>query len=157
MTQLIRWDPFREMMAWRSALERVFDDSLTMSRTWDQGSWELALDVAEEEDAFVVKASIPGIKPEDMDISLTDNLLTIKGETKVEQEFEKAQYHVRERRFGSFQRSVALPTAVNANAVDASYENGVLTLRVPKADEVKPHKISIRRGNMIEGQSTKVK
>jgi HSP20 family protein len=104
----------------------------------------LPLDVIETEDEFIVKASLPGIDPDELDISLTDNVLTIKGEIKVE-EAEDVRYHLRERRFGMFQRSISLPVPVNADKVEAVYEHGVLTLHIPKAEEVKPKHISIKK------------
>lgn len=107
-------------------------------------NWGLALDVAENDDAFVVTASVPGMKPDDLDITITDNVLTIKGEYKADETIEEEQYHIRERRYGSFGRSITLPVAVNADEVDANYENGVLILTVPKAEEVKPRRITVK-------------
>ena len=115
--------------------------------------------MAEKDDAFVVKASIPGINADDLEITLSDNVLTIKGEIKADEDIEEEQYHVRERRYGSFMRSVTLPTPVDADAVEATYEHGVLTLTVPKAEEAKPKRIAIRSNGhqkMIEGKATEV-
>lgn len=150
MTQLIRWDPFREMMTLRSAVDRLFDETFIGNRVFEPTTWSLPLDVAETEEGYEVKASLPGIDPSDIDISLTDNVLSIKGETKSEKEVEEARYHLRERRHGSFFRSVTLPTPVAADAVDATYQAGVLTLRVPKAAEAKPRKIAVRTSQVIE-------
>ena len=147
MTTLVRWDPIREMMQLQNAVDRLFESELASTLPlWRQSAtaWMLPLDVIETEDEFIVKASIPGINPDELDISLTDNVLTIKGEIKVE-EAEDARYHLRERRFGMFQRSISLPVPVNADKVEAMYENGVLTLRIPKAEEVKPKHISIKK------------
>ena len=134
----------REMAAWRNAMNRLFEDTAELG-LWDRSeAWALALDVAETEDSFLVKASIPGIKPEDLEITLTDNVLTIKGEIEETSELEEAQWHMRERRFGSFQRSITLPTPVDANAIEATYEDGVLSLNVPKVEEVKPKRIEVK-------------
>ena len=145
MRMIVRRDPMlREMAAWRSAMGQLMEDAPEFG-LWDRSdSWALALDVAETEDNFLVKASIPGIKPEDMEITLTDNVLTIKGEILDIQESEDAQWHMRERRFGSFQRSITLPTPVDANAIEATYVDGVLNLNVPKIEEVKPKRIEVK-------------
>jgi HSP20 family protein len=132
------------MAAWRNAMNRLFEDTAELG-FWDRSeAWALALDVAETEDSFLVKASIPGINPEDLEITLTDNVLTIKGEIEESTELEEAQWHMRERRFGSFQRSITLPTPVDANAIEATYEDGVLSLNVPKVEEVKPKRIEVK-------------
>ncbi len=147
MTTLVRWDPIREMMQLQNAVDRLFESELASTLPlWRQSAtaWMLPLDVIETEDEFIVKASLPGINPDELDISLTDNVLTIKGEIKVEDD-EDVRYHLRERRFGMFQRSISLPVPVNADKVEAVYENGVLTLHIPKAEEVKPKHISIKK------------
>jgi HSP20 family protein len=155
MAQLIRWDPFREMMQIREAFDRLFDETFALPRLREPMTWTLALDVAEKDNAYIVKASLPGVNPDDIDISITDNVLTIRGETKVEKDIEKAEYHLRERRYGSFSRSISLPAPVNAEAVEASYENGVLTLHIPKAPEAQPRKIAVKTGKTIEGEASK--
>ena len=147
MTTLVRWDPFREMMQLQNAVDRIFESELASTLPlWRQSetAWMLPLDVIETEDEFIVKASIPGISPDELNINLTDNVLTIMGEIKVE-EAEDVRYHLRERRFGMFQRSFSLPVPVNSDKVEAVYENGVLTLHIPKVEEVKPKHISIKK------------
>ena len=163
MSNLIRWDPFRDlstlgqMMTFRDAMDRMFESSLLGPwENWQQpASWDLALDVAEKEDEFLVKASLPGINPDDLEITYNANVLTIKGETKEEKDVEEHRYHLRERRYGSFYRSVTLPSTVNPNKIEASYEGGVLTLHMPKAEEAKPKHIPVHSGSvpkMIEGK-----
>ncbi len=157
MSTLMRWDPFREMMALRRTMDRLFEDWSEQPVLWEREGadvWRLAVDVVENEDNFIVQASVPGIKPEDLDISLSDNVLTIKGEFKAQEEKEGEKYHIRERRFGRFMRSLSLPVPVNADKIDAVYENGVLTLTLPKAEEVKPKKIAIKANGqkVIEGK-----
>ena len=106
-----------------------------------------------------MKASVPGIKPDELDISYSDDTLTIKGEIKSDNEVKEGQYHVRERRYGTFTRSINLPTRIKGDAIEASYENGVVVLRLPKAEEVKPKRIPIKIGDgnqkMIEGKVKK--
>ncbi len=151
---LTRWDPFRDMLSMRRAMDRLFDRSLESS--WSDTPWDLALDVMETKDDFIVKASLPGINPDDLEITFTDNVLTIKGETKEDKEIKEEQYHLRERRQGTFSRSISLPNRVKSEAISASYDAGVLTLKLPKVEEVKPKRISINVGNgskLIEGKS----
>ena len=96
----------------------------------------------------VVKASLPGVDPNDVEITYTNNTLTIKGEVREEQELEDALYHLRERNFGSFARSITLPAGVEPDKIEANYEAGVLTIRLPKAEEIKPKKIAIKAGDV---------
>ena len=154
MTRLMRWNPTREMMTLRNEFDRLFEKFLDLPQLQENRGldWGLALDVAENDQAYTIKASVPGVSPDDIDITLSDNVLTIKGEFKEEKDVEEEKYHLRERRFGSFGRSVTLPVAVNAEAVDANYDNGVLTLTVPKAEEVKPKRITIKANQpVLEG------
>ena len=151
---LTRWDPFQEMLNLRRTVDRLFDNVST-DRGWPQPTlWSLAVDVVENKDEFIIKASLPGMNPEDLDVSYTNDTLTIKGEIKSEDEVNEDQYHLRERRYGSFSRSLSLPTRVKGDAIEASYQNGVLTLCLPKAEEVKPKRIAIKAAdqNMIEGK-----
>lgn len=156
MSNLTRWDPFRDMMALRNMMDRWLEPSLSPTAGWQPMSWDLALDVAETEDDFVVKASLPGINPDDLEITYNNNVLTIKGEVKEEKDVDEQRYHLRERRYGSFSRSISLPTTVKPEAIEASYEAGVLTLHLPKAEEAKPKRIpvhSVQAPQMIEGKS----
>jgi HSP20 family protein len=128
-------------------MDRLFEESFVRPRSWlapTDGAATLALDVHESADDVTVKASIPGVKPEDIDISVTGDTLTIKGETREEKEEKEGNYHLHERRYGAFQRSVSLPTLVKADKASAEFENGVLTLTLPKVEEVKPKSIKIK-------------
>lgn len=147
MTALTRWDPFRELATMRTMMDNLFDERfMNLPRLWEHSDERanLALDVLEENDKYIVNASVPGVKPEDIDVTVSDNVLTIKGETKEEKEVKEANYHLRERRVGSFMRSIALPSAVKSDAIEAVNEQGVLTLTLPKSEEVKPKKIAIK-------------
>ena len=138
-------DPFaREMEAWRNAVLNEMLNEVPASTYREDRPWALALDVIETEDAFIVKASLPGINPDELDITFTDNVLTIQGEIKQEQDVEEGKYHLRERRYGMFQRSIALPVPVDADKIEATYKDGVLTLSIPKVEEIKPKKISVK-------------
>ena len=107
------------------------------------GTWTLPVDIVETKDNVIVKVSAPGVKPEDMDISVIGDALTLKGELKSEERFEEGNYVRKERRYGSFQRTLTLPTSVVADRANAEFENGVLTLTLPKADEAKPKSIKV--------------
>jgi len=147
MTTLTRWEPFREMATMRDTMERLFDEPLfEPTRLWRRPLDEFrpALDIAEEDGAYIVKVSVPGVKPEDVEVTLTENALTVKGEVKEDKEVKEENYHLRERHFGSFMRNITLPVAVDANKVEATHENGVLTLHLPKSEEVKPKKIAVK-------------
>ncbi len=145
MTKLTRWEPFREMRRMHDMLDQLMDRSLIdyPSSISDRLSF-LPLDVYQTEENIVVKASAPGLKSEDLNISITGDTLTIQGETTEEKEETGAQYYLKERRASSFSRSVTLPTMVKAEDAKAEFENGVLTLTLPKVEEVKPKTITVK-------------
>ena len=142
---LTRYDPLREMLV-RNTMERLLDSAMTGTSTLQPATLGLALDVAESENEYVVKASLPGIYLNDLEITYSNNTLTIKGEVREEQELEGARSHLRERCYGCFARSITLPAGVESDKIEANYEAGVLTLRLPKAEEIKPRKIAIKAG-----------
>lgn len=141
MSTLVRWNPIRETRNLMNEFDRLFDVPV---RWQSPTAWGLAIDVAENENGYVVKASVPGVAPEDVEITMEDNVLTLKGELKGDETIENDKYHVRERRFGSFSRSITFPMLVNADAVEAMYDKGVLSLNIPKAEVVKPRRINIK-------------
>lgn len=145
---IVRWDPFNEMVSLRDAMNRLFEDSFIRPGAWPASfegtAWTLPLDVIETKDDILVKASVPGLKPEEIDISVTGGVLTIKGETKSEQKVEEGSYIRQERRYGSFQRTITLPADVVADKAKAEFESGVLTLTLPKAEEAKPKTIKVK-------------
>lgn len=154
MASLTRWDPFREMMTLRSTMDRLFDDTMRSMGTGEgQSASSLALDVSENEGEYVVKASLPGIPEEELNVTLNNGVLSISGEFKAEEEKQDTRYHLRERRFGSFSRSISLPANVDEEAISASFEHGVLTVQLPKAEEAKPKRIAVQGRKTIEGQS----
>lgn len=145
MSNLIRWEPAREMMTLREAMDRLFDDAFTRPLSLSNGNWSVpAVDMYQTDNEVIVKAALPGIKADEVQINVTGELLTIKGETKQEEEKKNKTYHIREQRWGAFERSIALPTQVVADKAKAEFENGVLTVTLPKAEEVKPKTISIK-------------
>ena len=159
MANLTVWDPFREMTTLRHAMDRLFENALVYPQgAWMKPiSWDLALDVAESDDEYLVKASLPGINPDDLEITFNANVLSIKGETKEEKEVKESHYHMRERRSGSFSRSISLPSTIDPDVIEASYEAGVLTLHLPKAEEAKPKRIQVQSGESQKMIDAKVK
>lgn len=145
MSSLIRWEPAREMMTLREAMDRLFDDSFTRPLSLSGGNWSIpAVDMYQTDNEVVVKAALPGIKSDEVQINVTGEVLTIKGGTRQENEAKEKTYHMREQRWGAFERSLVLPSEVVADKAKAEFENGVLTITLPKADEVKPKTISIK-------------
>jgi HSP20 family protein len=144
MSNLIRWEPAREMMTLREAMDRLFDDAFTRPFSLRVGWSAPAIDMYQTDDEIVVKAALPGIKPDEVQINVIGEVLHIKGEVKNEEEKNEKAWHIREQRWGAFERSVALPTDVVAAKAKAEFENGVLTITLPKAEEVKPKTINIK-------------
>jgi HSP20 family protein len=142
MNRIIRWTPNREIQSLWDSMDRMFSDNYPTLEEHAR-TWGLALDVVENEDAYVVKASLPGINPDDIDITMEKSTLTISGESRADETIHSEDYRLRERRYGSFSRSLSFPLQVNSDDIRADYENGVLTLTVPKAEEVKPKKIAV--------------
>ncbi len=144
MSDLIRWEPMREMISLREAMDRLFNDAFT--RPLDFGiSWQMpAIDMYQTDDDVIVKATLPGIKASNVQISITGDMLTIKGELKEKEEVKEKTYHIREHRYDSFERRIRLPTDVVADKAKAEFEDGILTITMPKADEVKPKTITVK-------------
>ena len=144
MSNLIRWEPARGMMTLREAMDRLFDDAFTHPLSLRDNRSVPAIDMYQTDDEIVVKAALPGIKADEVQINITGELLNIKGEIKQEEEKKERAWHIREQRWGAFERSVMLPTDVVADKAKADFENGILTITLPKADEVKPKTINIK-------------
>ena len=148
MTNLTRWEPTREMMTLRGAMDRLFDDAFTrpFSLTREGGStWSSpAIDMYQTDNDVVVKADLPGIKADEVQINVNGDVLTIKGETKQQDEKKDKSWHIREHRWGAFERSIRLPSGVIADRANADFDNGVLTITLPKSEEVKPRTISVK-------------
>jgi HSP20 family protein len=145
MASLIKWEPLSDLVSLRDAMDRLFEDSFVHMRGLPAifGSEPLALDVFETTDSVVVETAVAGVKPEEIEITITGDLLTIKGETRAEEKVEKANYIRQERRYGAFQRSVQLPGSLVTDKAEATFEDGVLTLTIPKSEESKPKTIKV--------------
>lgn len=160
MANLIRRDPIREMLSWNRSMERMLNELYGEGEFGfgEQLNLRMPLDVIENDDEFVVKADVAGIDPEDIEITYTDNNLSIKGEMIEEREEkeEEGRYHLRERRYGTFSRTISMPGSVDVDSIQAETENGVLKIHLPKKEEVKPRRIEIKGGekqHVIEGKS----
>jgi HSP20 family protein len=156
MTTMMRWDPFQDL---RSAQDEMAQMSPMLAHALglhaQQGNarttttaWAPAVDISERKDAYLVTVELPGLKPEDLDITMEDGLLTIQGERQFGQESSEQQFHRVERRYGAFRRSITLPAHVTAEGIQASFEDGVLQILVPKAEEAKAKRIQVRPGRM---------
>jgi HSP20 family protein len=133
------------MMTLREAMDRLFDDAFTRPISLRDGGWSApAMDMYQTDDEVVVKAALPGFNADEVQINITGDVLTIRGERKHEEEQKEKAWHIREQRWGSFERSVALPTAVTSDKASADFENGILTITLPKAEEVKPRTITVK-------------
>src|SRR5215217_5957153 len=153
MATMMRWDPFQDL---RSAQDEMAQMSPMLAHALglhgqpqDSGTataWAPALDISERKDAYLVTVELPGVEAEDLDITLEDGLLTIKGERHFAHDSSEQQFHRVERRYGAFRRSITLPAHVMAEQIEASFDNGVLQILVPKAEEAKPKRIQVRPG-----------
>jgi HSP20 family protein len=146
-----RWDPFREMVSLRDAMNTLLQESFVRPGASSGGGGAAAvgtlpLDIAETENEFIVKASLPGTRPEDVQITVHGDTLIIRGESRAEEERKGQTWHLRERRFGAFQRAVSLTVPVDADKAQAQYDQGVLTLKLPKAEQAKPKQIRVGGG-----------
>ena len=146
---LIRWEPTRELSSLQSDFNRLFNAFFDVPAGGNGTSvrrWVPAMDLAETDDHFVLRADLPGLSEQDVSIELEDNVLTVSGERKTEHEERQEGYVRVERAFGTFRRSLTLPEGVDPDAVEASFDNGVLEVRIPKPEERKPRKVAISVG-----------
>lgn len=145
---IVRWRPAGDLLGIRDEMNRLFDDffgslSERSGETAAEGMWMPAVDISETEHDLVVTAELPGVKKDDVKLSVQDNTLTIKGEKKQEKETKEENYHRVERTYGAFQRTFTLPAFVNSSKIKASFKDGVLKVRLPKREEAKAKEIPI--------------
>ena len=157
MANITRFDPLSEMVSLRSAMDRLFEDSFVNPVSWRTiaggDNVTPALDVHETGEDLVVTAALPGLKAEDVEITMTGQNLTLRGEFKADESIKREQFLYRERRFGSFNRSIQLPVRVQGERAEATFTDGILTLRIPKAEEVKPRQIRINGGDTVHSEN----
>ncbi|OGL41167.1 MAG: molecular chaperone [Candidatus Schekmanbacteria bacterium RIFCSPHIGHO2_02_FULL_38_11] len=145
---IVRWDPFKDLSAIQDRINRLFDESLSRSKFFDKegiasGFWSPAVDIYETESDIVLKAELPEIDQKDIHINIENNVLTLKGERKLEKETKEENYHRIERSYGSFSRSFNFPNAVEVEKIKAQYKDGVLKINMPKKAEKKTKKIDV--------------
>jgi HSP20 family protein len=140
---ITRWDPFGDAVSLRDAMNSLFQESFVRPAAGASGGFSTPVDVSENENEFVIHASLPGVRPEDVQITVHGDTLTIRGETKDHEEKKGENWLLRERRYGGFQRSLSFSAPVNADRASAHFEHGVLTLTLPKAEEAKPKQIKV--------------
>jgi HSP20 family protein len=156
---LIRWEPAREINSLQQEMNRLFSsffDTTATAQPTGVRRWIPAMDVVETDDHFVLRADLPGMSEQDVDLSLEDNVLTVSGERKVEHEERREGYYRVERASGSFSRSLTLPEGVDGDAITATFDKGVLEIRIPKPEARKPRKLQIQVGETppaVEGRA----
>ena len=145
---IVRWRPLRDIVSIQNEMNQLFDDFFggRVPRRWlkaEEGLWTPNVDVSETKDEIVVTAEMPGMKKEDIKLSVQENVITLSGEKKSEEEKKDANFYRLERSFGSFCRSFTLPTPVEAEKIKASFKDGILKVTLPKSEKVKPQEIPI--------------
>ena len=156
-----QWYPFQDLRSTQEEraqdqMDSLFAHALGRHGQWQSATgastpaWAPALDIAERKDAYLVTVELPGVKLDDLEITLEDGLLTIQGERHFANDSSEEQYHRVERRYGAFRRAITLPAHVMADEVNASIEDGVLRILVPKAEEAKPKRIQVNPGGQME-------
>lgn len=141
-----RWEPFQDFVTLRQAMDRLFEDAMVnTSHTWDgQRTGHLPLDIYTTKDTIVIRASVPGVNPDEVEITVEGSTVIIRGETKPQKAEDGATWLVQEQRHGAFARTIDLAMPVQADKAEAKFENGVLTLTIPKAEEIKPKIIKVK-------------
>jgi HSP20 family protein len=141
---LTRFDPFGGVTRWSESLDQFFNDFWHTGTSKDSALLSPAIDVSEDESRLTIEAELPGLERKDIELTVKDGVLMLRGEKSMEQESRDRSYHRIERRYGSFYRALALPDTVDADRVEAAFRNGVLTITLPKRPETKPKSISIK-------------
>jgi len=155
VTSLTRWDPFSDM---RTTMDRLFDEGF--SRPWrlipNSTEYEATfpVEVSETDDTLEVKASLPGVNPDEVEVTIANDVLTVKASHQEKTEDKKRDYYRREIRYGSFHRSLSLPVSVDADKAEAKFENGILQLTLPKAEAIRPKQIKVDSGSNVIGGGT---
>lgn len=144
MSNLIRFEPAHEMLTLREAMDQLFNEAFTRPFGLTRDMHVPSVDMFQTDDNLVVRAALPGVKAEDVQISVTGDLLTIKGEMKEKTDAKEEAYHIREQHYGTFERTLSLPSEVLADKAKAEFENGVLTITLPKVEETRPKTITVK-------------
>lgn len=154
MAKLARWQPITELERWFDRFDRMFDRMLARffrdgeryfeGLDWWRERWVPAMEVSETSDAYIVRVELPGVKTEDIEVTLQNDTLTIRGKRERSEERKDETIHFVERSYGEFVRSLRIPNDVNVDAVEASYKDGVLEVRLPKSEESRPRRIEVK-------------
>ena len=153
---LQHWDPIHELRRMREAMDRRWRGPVFAAGSTERKGWPIPIDVVEEAEEILVRASVPGVNPEDIDVSIEDSVLAIRAESaesKVEKERKEGGYLIRERRTGAFHRSLRLPDTVDADKAKTHYENGILTVTLPKAESKKAKHLKVTAGKDSTGET----
>lgn len=148
MNNVTRWNPFREIAEMQRQFDRAFDNVWSDTESHISNNW-MPIDVTETEDAYTVVADLPGLNADDIEVNFHDSVLTIHGEVQQKTENEGDRVLVRERTYGKFSRQIRLQQTVNAEKIAASYDEGVLTLQLPKAESAKPRQIQVKQQKLL--------
>ena len=145
---IVRWEPFRDLLSQQERMNRLFEESARgvnrgQEETWAAGAWAPPVDIFEQGANVVLRAELPGVAPEEVDIRIENNVLTLKGERKVDKDVQRESYHRVERAYGTFTRSFTLPSTVDTANVKADYKDGVLQIVLPKREEARPKQVQI--------------
>ena len=138
-----RWEPLRDLMSLQNEMSRLVDALQPGDLSNGDGTWAPVLDLVEQDDSFLIEVDLPGVRSEDVDVTLDQNLLTVRGERKTSSIVTEDNVRRSERRYGSFLRTISLPSHVDAEGIQAEFEDGVLRITVPKAEQAKPRKIKV--------------
>ena len=146
---IVRWEPFRGLLSLQERMNRLFEESARglnrgQEEDWTMGAWAPPVDIFEQGNDVVLKAELPGVDPKDVDIRIENNVLTLKGERKLEDQIKQESYHRVERSYGSFTRAFTLPSTVDTGNVKANYKDGVLRITLPKREEAKPKQSQVQ-------------
>jgi HSP20 family protein len=143
---VMRWDPFRDLGTLQDRMNRLFEDASRGTRGGEPtitAAWSPAVDIYETENEIVVRAEVPGVERNDIQLNLENNVLTLKGERRFEKDTKEENYHRIERSYGSFSRSFSIPATVDESQIGADYKEGILTITLPKTQKAKPKQITI--------------
>jgi HSP20 family protein len=144
---IVRWDPFRNMTTLQDRINRIFDETASRSQDYDvevsQCDWRPVVDIYDSEKAIVINAELPGVTKDTITLDVKENILTLKGERKSDEEVRKENYYRMERCFGTFERAFTLPSTVDPAKITANFKDGILKIEIPKAEEKKPKQITI--------------
>ena len=155
MANLIRWEPFSELMSLRQAMDRLLEESFVApSRMFNglEGGRTMPIDMYQTDSEVVVKTALPGLKPEEVDITFTDGTVNIKGETKADNKVRREDCFYQEHRYGAFSRHVSLPSGLDTGKAEASLESGILTLTIPKFEQAKPKSVKVKARGVVKSK-----